>query len=58
MEVLGLVKKGMINKAIAEQLYISERTVKFHLTSIFSKLDTNNRTEAVNVATQRGLIGF
>ena len=55
-EVLVLVKKGLTNGQIAEQLYISERTVKFHLTSILSKLYAETRTQAVDIALQRGLI--
>jgi DNA-binding CsgD family transcriptional regulator len=58
LEVLSLVKKGYTNKRIAEQLYISERTVKFHLSSILSKLVARTRTEAVETAIQRGLLGI
>jgi DNA-binding CsgD family transcriptional regulator/GAF domain-containing protein len=57
IEVLNLVRKGHSNKQIADQLYISERTVKFHISSIFSKLYANNRIEAVNTAIRRGLLG-
>jgi DNA-binding CsgD family transcriptional regulator len=57
MEVLLLVKKGLTNKQIATQLYISERTVKFHISSILSKLLARTRTEAVETAIQRGLLG-
>lgn len=57
LEVLVLVRKGLTNKQIAEQLYIAERTVKFHLTSILSKLYANTRTEAVDTALKRGLLG-
>ncbi|MFC3199366.1 LuxR C-terminal-related transcriptional regulator [Parapedobacter deserti] len=56
IEVLALVKQGFTNKQIAGRLFISERTVKFHLTSILSKLHVSTRTEAVHTAQQRGLI--
>ncbi len=55
-EVLGLVAQGLPNKEIAAQLVITERTVKFHVSSIMSKVGAGNRTEAVAMATQRGLI--
>lgn len=58
LEVLGLVKKGYTNKQIAEQLFIAERTAKFHISSILSKLLAHTRTEAVNTAIQRGLLGI
>ena len=56
LEVLMLVKKGGTNGQIAEQLYIAERTVKFHVTSILSKLYATTRTQAVDIALQRGLL--
>jgi DNA-binding NarL/FixJ family response regulator len=56
LEVLALVRKGFINKQIAGQLFISERTVKFHISSILSKLLAKTRTEAVSTAIQRGLL--
>ncbi len=55
-EVLSLLAHGLQNKEIAGQLGISERTVKFHVGSILSKLNAGNRTEAVTIAVQRGLI--
>jgi DNA-binding CsgD family transcriptional regulator len=58
LEVLALVKKGYKNSKIAEQLFIAERTVKFHITSILSKLLAKTRTEAVDIALQRGLLGI
>ena len=56
LEVLTLLAKGMPNKEIAAQLIISERTAKFHVNSIMGKLGATNRTEAVVMAAQRGLI--
>ena len=55
-EVLQLLGTGLDNKAIASQLMISKHTVKFHISSIFSKLDVSSRTEAVTLGLQRGLI--
>lgn len=55
-EVLQLLAQGLANKAIAQQLGISEHTVKFHVNSIMGKLSAQSRTEAVVKATQVGLI--
>ncbi len=55
-EVLRHVGQGRTNKEIANLLVISERTVKFHISSILSKLAASNRTEAVSIAIQRGLL--
>ncbi len=55
-EVLALMARGLQNKEIAAELVISERTVKFHVSSILSKLGAGNRTEAVTTALQHGLI--
>ncbi|HEX2926238.1 MAG TPA: response regulator transcription factor [Ruminiclostridium sp.] len=46
VEVLKLIAEGMINKEIAKSLYISEKTVKNHISNIFKKLDVNDRTQA------------
>jgi two-component system nitrate/nitrite response regulator NarL len=56
MEVLRLVANGLPNKTIAHQLEISEHTVKFHVGSILTKFDAASRTEAVTIATRRGLL--
>jgi two-component system, NarL family, response regulator LiaR len=58
LEVLHLLAQGMPNKEIAAHLVISERTAKFHVSSIMSKLGATNRTEAVSLAAQRGLISL
>jgi DNA-binding NarL/FixJ family response regulator len=58
LEVLGLVAQGMQNKEIAARLGITERTVKFYVSSILAKLGAGNRTEAVAIAAQRGLISL
>lgn len=56
LEVLRLLAQGNPNRTIAERLVITERTVKFHVSSILAKLDADNRTEAVAIARQRGLL--
>lgn len=55
-EVLGLVAAGLANQEIAARLSISERTVKFHVSSLLAKLGAKNRTQAVRVGRERGLI--
>lgn len=56
LEVLRLVADGLPTKQIAASLSISERTVKFHVNSIFHKLGADNRAQAVALAAQRGLL--
>jgi NarL family two-component system response regulator YdfI len=56
IEVLRLLAQGFANKQIASQLGISAHTVKFHLSSIYSKLDASNRAEAVTLGARFGLI--
>ena len=55
-EILNLLAAGLGNKEIAWRLKISEHTVKFHVTSIFNKLNASSRAEAVTVGVRRGLI--
>ena len=55
-EILMRLAAGLGNKQIASQLAISEHTVKFHLGSIYSKLDANTRAEAVAAGLRRGLV--
>lgn len=55
-EVLRLLSEGRSNKAIGRALFVSERTVKFHVSSILAKLGVSNRTEAAAVARERGLL--
>ncbi len=55
-EVLALLVEGLTNPEIAEQLFVSKSTVKFHVSSILNKLQVSSRTEAVAKALQEGLI--
>ena len=57
-EVLGLLSKGLANKQIAVALGISEHTVKFHVSSIYQKLNVTNRTEAVREGLRGGWIAL
>jgi DNA-binding NarL/FixJ family response regulator len=57
LEVLKLVAAGYTNAEIGRQLFIGESTVKTHLLKVFGKLEVDNRTRAVAVATERGLLG-
>jgi two-component system, NarL family, response regulator YdfI len=56
IEVLSMLAEGLGNKTMAWRLGISEHTVKFHLSSIFTKLNASSRTEAVTLAIRQGLI--
>ncbi len=56
MEVLLLIARGFGNKKIAEELFISERTVKTHVTHLLEKLDLNDRTQLAIYAINNGLV--
>lgn len=58
IEVLDLLAQGMANKQIAAALGISEHTVKFHVSSIYTKLNVTNRAEVVRQGVRRGLIAI
>lgn len=55
-EVLRLVAEGLSNREIAGRLFVTERTVRSHLSSIFGKLGADNRTQAVALARQQSLL--
>ncbi len=57
-EVLQQVAQGLSNKQIAVKLGISENTVKYHIASIYSKLEVSNRTEAVRIGARKGWIAL
>lgn len=54
-DVLKLLSQGLTNREIGEQLYLAEKTVKHHMTSILLKLHVRTRTEAALMAVQRGV---
>lgn len=58
MEILQLLALGLTNKQIAVRLGISSHTVKFHVSSIFGKMGTTNRTETVKLGLKTGLISL
>ena len=58
LEVLTLAAGGLTNKEIAYRLGLSERTIQFHLNSVFNKSGTNSRTEAVALAIRNGWLAF
>ena len=56
LEILQAVARGLSNKEVGRRLYVSEATVKTHLLRIFGKLGVDDRTAAVTVALERGII--
>ncbi|HEV2591037.1 MAG TPA: response regulator transcription factor, partial [Gaiellaceae bacterium] len=56
VEIVKAVSRGLSNKAIAAELWITVQTVKFHLTSVYRKLGISNRTEAASWALRTGLV--
>lgn len=56
VSILNALARGLSNHAIGKELFVAEQTVKFHLTNIYRKLNVANRTEAVRVAYQQGII--
>lgn len=55
-EVLSLIAEGLSNREIANKLFLSEKTVKTHITNIFSKLQISSRAQAVVLALKQGLV--
>lgn len=58
LEVLQLVASGASNGEIAQALWVTEQTVKFHLSNVYRKLEVGNRTEASHYAHVNGLVGI
>jgi DNA-binding NarL/FixJ family response regulator len=56
LEVLKLIASGLTNQQIAEELTLSEKTVKNHINNIFSKLHVNDRSQAILFAIREGLV--
>jgi DNA-binding NarL/FixJ family response regulator len=56
-EVLGLLARGLSNAEIGKELWLSQQTIKFHLTNVYRKLGVANRTEAARYALQHGVAG-
>jgi DNA-binding NarL/FixJ family response regulator len=56
ISMLRTLARGLSNKAIGRELWITEQTVKFHLTNIYRKLGVENRTQATRVAYEHGLV--
>ena len=57
-EVLKLIAKGMSNAEIASELFISKHTVKNHVSSIYRKLEVDDRTRVALLAIRKGLVSL
>lgn len=56
IEILTLIVEGQSSKAVADQLFISKRTVDFHLSNVYGKLQVTNRIQAFHCAARLGLV--
>ncbi len=56
VEILGALSRGLSNEQIAKELWVTQQTVKFHLTNVYRKLGVKNRAEALRKAFQLGLV--
>jgi two-component system, NarL family, response regulator DevR len=56
LEILAAVSRGLSNREVGKELFLSDQTVKFHLNKIYRKLDVSNRTEAAKAAHKLGLV--
>jgi len=56
LEILDLIARGMSNREIANQLFVSENTIKTHSSRLFDKLSAKRRTQAVQIGKEMGLI--
>jgi DNA-binding NarL/FixJ family response regulator len=56
LQALSLVARGLDSKTVAARMKISKRTVDFHLANIYTKLDANNRVQAINNARAKGYL--
>lgn len=56
LEILGLIKEGLSNQQIADKLFVSENTIKKHVSNLFFKLDVERRTEAIKKAKELKII--
>lgn len=57
LEILGLINDGLSNQQIADKLFVSENTIKKHVSNLFFKLDVQRRTEAIKKAKDLKIIG-